>query len=149
VSSSGKPVESLPTPADWPLSRIPGISAADQSSLKKLGIESTQHLLDRCSTAAQKQVLSAHLKIPLRFIHKWVALADLAQIPSVGPEACGLLLHAGIVSVQQLAQGSPQALHRNLCRLQVRSIGQRGSQLSFAQVAEWIRQAQQRTQVDP
>ncbi|MFQ3585351.1 MAG: DUF4332 domain-containing protein [Cyanobacteriota bacterium] len=146
MSSSSQPVEPIPVPVDWPLSRIPGISAADQSALKKVGIESTQHLLDCGSTAAQRQALSTQLKIPLRFIHKWVALADLAQIPSVGPEGCGLLLHAGIVSVEQLAQGSPQALHRNLCRLQVRSLGQRGSQLSFAQVTEWIRQAQQRTQ---
>ncbi|MGQ9837517.1 MAG: DUF4332 domain-containing protein [Cyanobacteriota bacterium] len=143
MSSSSQPVEPCSTPIDWPLSRIPGISAADQSALKKVGIESTQHLLERGSTAAQQQALSTQLKIPLRFIRKWVALANLLQIPSVGPEGCGLLLHAGILSPEQLAQGSPQALHRSLCHLQVRSLGQRGSQPSLAQVAEWIRQAQQ------
>ncbi|MEN9232327.1 MAG: DUF4332 domain-containing protein [Thermostichus sp. DG02_5_bins_236] len=151
MSSSSKPAEPLSRPTNWPLSRIPGISAVDQSCLKKLGIESTQHLLDCCSTATQQQALSSQLKIPLRLIHKWVVLAKLAQLPSVGPESCGLLLHAGILSVQQLAQGSPQTLHRSLCRLQVRSIGQRGNQPSFAEVAEWIRQARLilKTQGDP
>ncbi len=140
---SGEPTLAL---TDWPLSRIPGISAADQAALQQQGIESTQQLLDRCPTLTQQQALSSQLNIPLRFIRKWVALSDLAQLPAVGPEGCGLLLHAGIVSVEQLAQGSPQMLHRTLCRLQVRSTGQRSHSLSFAQVSGWIRQAQLKTQ---
>lgn len=130
----------------WPLSRLPGLSAADQAALQRQGIESTQQLLERCPTLPEQQALSTQLNIPLRFIRKWVALADLAQLPAVGPEGCGLLLHAGIVSVEQLAQGSPQILHRTLCRLQVRSTGQRSDSLSFAQVSGWIRQAQLKTQ---
>ncbi len=140
------PSDSVP---DWPLSQIPGISAADQAALQHQGIESTRQLLERCPTLAQQQALSTQLKIPLRFIRKWVALADLAQLPAVGPEGCGLLLHAGIVSVEQLAQGSPQMLHRTLSLLQVRSTGQRSNSLSFAQVCGWIRQAQLRKQQDP
>ncbi len=143
------PCDSVDSVPDWPLSRLPGISAADQAALQDQGIESTRQLLERCPTLAQQQALSTQLKIPLRFIRKWVALADLAQLPAVGPEGCGLLLHAGIVSVEQLAQGSPQMLHRTLSLLQVRSTGQRSDSLSFAQVCGWIRQAQLRKQRDP
>ncbi|NEO63853.1 MAG: DUF4332 domain-containing protein, partial [Moorea sp. SIO4G2] len=46
-----------------------------------------------------------------QYVNKWVALADLARIPSIGCQYCGLVLHAGICSLTQLAQTPPGLFH--------------------------------------
>ncbi|GBE73470.1 hypothetical protein myaer87_06970 [Microcystis aeruginosa NIES-87] len=52
-------------------------------------------------------------------------MAELASIPAVGCQYCGLLVHAGIASIPQLAQVSIQQLHRQILRFQVANLQRR------------------------
>ena len=67
----------------------------------------------------QRQQLSKQLGTNIKYINKWTALANLARIPGVGCAYCGLLLHAGVSTPQQLSSMTVQRLHPQLTRLQV------------------------------
>lgn len=130
---------------NWRIEALPGLSAEDQARLHAAGIHSTLELLQQATTPAQKQQLAARLQIRLQHVHKWVALADLACIPSVGCQYAGLLLHAGIASAQQLAQTPLQRLHPQLLRLQVAIFQRPDLCPPIETVAIWIQQARSLT----
>ncbi|MEL6911997.1 MAG: DUF4332 domain-containing protein [Cyanobacteria bacterium J06643_13] len=121
---------------------LPGLGASDRNLLNAQGIENTQELLQRTKTQAAKVDLASRLKLHQKHLSKWIALADLARIPSVGTQYCGLLLHAGIISVAQLAQTPFQRLHRQVSRLQVATVRRQDLIPPVTQVKQWVEQAQ-------
>lgn len=126
---------------NWAIAQLPGLSTDDQAQLEKQGIRTTLQLLQRTQTPAQKQALATELQSHLQHVNKWVALANLARIPSVGCNYCGLLLHAGIASPTQLAQTSLPRLHRQILKLQVAILQRQDLCPSLGQVSTWIEQA--------
>lgn len=130
-------------PQNWAIAKLPGLQVADQAQLQAQGICTTFQLLRRTQSAAQVQDLAILLQTPTRYVKKWVALADLARIPSVGCQYCGLLLHVGVISVRQLAQTSASHLIRQLLRLQVSLLQTHEHCPDPGQVAQWIAQAKQ------
>lgn len=127
---------------DWPIAQLPGLSSQDRSLLLECGITTTGQLIENANTPVSRQALANQLQIHTRYINKWVALADLARIPSVGCQYCGLLLHAGVCSVTQLAQISPPRLHQQILRFHVATLQRRDLCPKVEQVALWIQQAQ-------
>ena len=125
----------------WSIALLPGLMLPEQQLLKAQGIENTQELLQRTKTQASKIDLASKLKLHQKHISKWVALADLARIPSVGNQYCGLLLHAGIISVAQLAQTPFARLHRQITRLQVATIRRKDLIPPVEQVKQWAKSA--------
>lgn len=77
----------------WPIEQLPGLSQKEQAQLKSLEITTTQVLLNQTRTQAQKQALANQLNSSVQLIGKWVALADLARVSTVGCDYCGLILH--------------------------------------------------------
>lgn len=132
---------SLPQSIDWSIALLPGLSQEDQAKLNHCGIHTTQQLLKQGSTPAQRQALATRLHLHLQHINKWVALANLARIPAVGCQHCGLLLHAGISSPQQLAQTPLPRLHRQVLKLHVATLQRQDLCPSLGEVAQWIEQA--------
>ncbi len=128
---------------NWAISTIPGLSTADQNQLQSQGIQTTFQLLRCTQTAEQLQSLATQLNTPIRFIKKWVALADLARIPIVGCQYSGLLLHVGVLSVRQLAQMPISKLHSQILRLQVSLLQTKEQCPDLGQVSQWINQAKQ------
>lgn len=128
-------------PCDWPIEQLPGLSDRDRSYLQELGITTTGQLLQKASTLQSKQALANQLKIKSQYVHKWVALADLARIPSVGCQYCGLLLHAGVSSVTQLAQTPASKLHQQILRLQVATMQRRDLCPQVEDIVVWMKQA--------
>jgi Domain of unknown function (DUF4332) len=128
---------------DPPVADLPGLSDTDQTQLVNCGICTVRQLWQQTRTAAQKQKLAGQLQMHVQHVNKWAALADLAQIPTVGCQYCGLLLHAGISSSAQLAQTSLPRLHRQVLKLQVAMMQRQDLCPSLEQVAQWIQQAQQ------
>lgn len=126
---------------DWAIAQLPGLSPQDQTLLLQCGIQTTQQLLRQTQTLTQKQTLASQLQTHLQRINKWVALADLARVPAVGCQYCGLLLHAGISSPSQLAQIPLSRLHRQILKLQVAMMQRQDLCPSLDQVAQWIEQA--------
>lgn len=130
-------------PCDWPIGQLPGLSDRNQLQLEKYGITTTQQLLQAVNTPNRKIELARRLQLHIHHIQKWVALADLARIPSVGCQYPGLLLHAGISSTAQLAQMPIHTLHKQILRLQVATLQRRDLCPAVEEIAKWIQQARQ------
>lgn len=131
----------FPGSSDWEIGQLPGLSDSDRDQCVALGITTTLMLLRCTQTADQKQALAARLQVHPQYVSKWAALADLARIPAVGCQYCGLLLHAGISSPTQLAQTPLPRLHQQLLKLQVATMQRQDLCPTLAQVSGWIQQA--------
>jgi len=129
-------------PADWAIGQLPGLTEQDASRLANLGIQTTRQLWQQAHSSARRHWLSAQLKLHPKYVNKWAALANLAQIPSVGCQYCGLLLHTGISSPSQLAQTPLDRLHRQVLRFYVTNLQRRDLCPSREDLAQWIQQAQ-------
>lgn len=142
MSAKPKAPVGLVQSCDWPIEQLPGLSQQEVSQLKNCGIDTTKSLIEQSQTLQAKVKLANKLQIHLQYVNKWVALADLARIPSVGTQYCGLLLHAGVGSVALLATLPTHRLHRQILRLQVATMQRRDLCPSIEQVQQWIQQAQ-------
>jgi len=135
------PTQSSAVSYSWDIKQLPGLSMADQENLVALNVRTTLDLLQRTKTLLQRQALASQLQLHIQHVNKWAALADLSQIPNVGCQYCGLLLHAGISSPTQLAQTSLPRLHQQLLKLQVAMLQRPDLCPSLEQVRQWIEQA--------
>ena len=128
-------------PQYWSIDRLPGIMQPQVKLLEKNKITDTKMLLQLASTLESKQALANRLQLNQKYINKWVALADLARIPTVGDKYCGILLHAGIVSVAQLSKTPFHRLHRQIVRLQVATLQRKDLSPPVELVKTWVEQA--------
>jgi len=130
---------------NWPIQNLPRLDETVASRLQELGITTTQELLNQTQSNYQKQKIAHYLQQKPQQVSKWVIMADLARVPSVGCQYCGLLLHAGIASIAQLSQMHPQQLHRQVLHLQVSLLKRRDYCPSVGSIQQWIQQAKQLT----
>lgn len=130
---------------NWSLENLPRLDETARSRLQSLGITTTQQLLQKATTAQEKQEIARYLQQQPQQVSKWVIMADLARIPSVGCDYCGLILHAGIGSIAQLSQMHPQKLHRQVLRLQVSLFKRKDYCPPVEVVQKWILEAKQLT----
>ncbi len=126
---------------DWSIEQLPGLSIQEQCKLQELGITTTRKLLEKAKTPQSRQALASQLQVKSQYVEKWVALADLARLPGIGCQYCGLLLHTGIRSVTQLAQTPAHKLHQQILRLQVATMQRRDLCPHVEEVAAWVKQA--------
>ena len=131
----------MPTSENHAIDQLPGLSTTQVAQLNACGIQTTFDLLRQGNSLVQRQQLSKKLSANIKYVNKWVALANLARIPGVGCMHCGLLLHAGVSTPQQLSSMSVQKLHPQLTKLQVQLFRRADLAPSAGQVAEWIAQA--------
>jgi hypothetical protein len=128
-------------PCYWPIENLPGLSSQQSIALKTNGIINTRELLAKTTTPALKQALAGQLQVHRQYLNKWVALADLARLPSVGCQYCGLLLHSGIASPRQLAGIPVHRLHRQILRLQVANFRSKDCCPPLELVRTWTEEA--------
>ncbi|MCY7383285.1 MAG: DUF4332 domain-containing protein [Microcoleus sp. CAN_BIN18] len=126
---------------DWPIAQLPGLSNENQSQLEECGITTTQQLIRMTKTVEAKALLAHQLQVNPQYVNKWVALALLARIPSVGCQYCGLLLHAGVASPAQLAQMPVGRLHEQILRMHVAMMQRNDLTPSVDRVQKWIEEA--------
>jgi hypothetical protein len=126
-----------------PLEQLPGLDNTSLQALVSVGIASVQDLYGQTRSPDQQVALAQQLRLHLNRVRRWTALADLALVPGVDCRWCGLLLHGGIVSRQQLAQQMPAPLHQRLQRLSAQATGDRTLSPDLAQVNRWIAAAQE------
>ncbi len=130
--------QNQPISQNWAIAQLPGIAEEDCTKLRDRQIVTTWQLLQRTKTVAEKRSLAAELHIPERLVSKWVALADLARVPGVDCQYCGMLLHAGIISVAQLTQIPARKLHQQLLRLVVATLQSPDLCPGVEEVSQWI-----------
>jgi hypothetical protein len=124
-----------------PLQALPGLSTEQLQLLHQVGLKTTADLLQAARSPAQLEAIAVQLKIPLRYLQKWVALADLARLPSVGSDYCGLLLHSGVASVAQLAAQAPGRLHPQIRKLHTMTMRRSDLCPTPDQVVQWVQEA--------
>jgi hypothetical protein len=127
--------------SNWLIEELPGLSQDEIDNLKSKGFTNTLALVKQAKTLQEKLILAQKLQVNVQYVNKWVALADLARIPSVGTEYCGLLLHAGIASVIQLTTTPPHRLHKQILRLQVATLQRRDLCPAVELVQQWVQDA--------
>jgi hypothetical protein len=127
---------------NFSIEQLPGLNRENGQKLIAAGIQTTHQLLRCTHTQHQQQQLANQLHIHTQHIQKWAALANLSQVPSVGCQYCGLLLHAGIATPQQLAIASLPRLHRQVLKLHIATMHTKQHCPSLEQVSTWIQDAQ-------
>jgi Domain of unknown function (DUF4332) len=132
--------------SSWLIEHLPGLTSQDCQKLQGHGIKTTGQLLQQAHTPSGSAALAAHLAVPPKYVMKWAAMADLASIPAVGCQYCGLLLHSGIASSQHLAQIPLGQLHQRILRFQVATLQRRDLCPDLGTLTTWITQAQKLTQ---
>ena len=125
----------------YSIDRLPGIARSHLELLRQNHITDTKILLKIANTPESKQKLATKLQLNQKYINKWVALADLSRLPSVGDKYCGLLLHASIISVGQLSQTPFHRLHQQIVRLQVATLQRKDLSPPVDLVRKWVEEA--------
>ncbi|OYQ66829.1 hypothetical protein B9G53_03030 [Pseudanabaena sp. SR411] len=129
---------------NFPIDQLPALSTEDCQKLKDHAITNTCTLLQKAGrNKAQKEELAIALGVRFQLLTKWIAFADLARIPAVGCQHCGVIVHSGIVSVEQLAQTPLDKLHKQIMRLQVQNFNRADLCPDIGEMSIWIKQAQQ------
>jgi predicted flap endonuclease-1-like 5' DNA nuclease len=124
---------------NWLIIDLPGLDPNLGRDLDEVGLTETRQLVELSN--AQQIALATSLGHHPRHIQKVVAMASLAQLSSVGCDYCGLLLHAGIASVAQLALTPVSQLHRSVLRLHVAVLQRNDLTPTVDRVQRWVTQA--------
>jgi predicted flap endonuclease-1-like 5' DNA nuclease len=124
----------------YKLEEVTAIGSRHGSRLAKESITSTEDLLRKCGTAADRELLSKRTGIASQTLLKWARLADLMRIAGVGPQFAELLEASGVDTVGQLS-------NRNATTL-ADKMGEINSQIKVAEasplptiVEGWVAQA--------
>jgi hypothetical protein len=129
---------------NFPIEKLTGLSAEDCQKLKDHGIQTTRGLLKKAGfKRSEKEAFAIAIGVRLQLLTKWLAFADLARIPAVGLQHCGIIVHSGIVSLEQLSQTPIDKLHKQILRLQVQQFRRADLCPDIAEMAIWVKQAQQ------
>ena len=83
---------------------IEGIGAATARKLKKVGIGSTEKLLDMCCEPQGRERIAREARIDERKLLRLVNHADLMRVKGVGGEFAELLEASGVDSIPELAR---------------------------------------------
>ncbi len=125
------------------LEDLPGFPSKLLRVLNEAGIHTTAELLQAAPNLPSQRQLARSLNLRDQEISKWAAMADLARVPGVGTQYCGVLLHSGIGSLQQLAQADAGRVHRHILRFQVSLLQRKDRCPALADVLHWIQLAKQ------
>ena len=98
----------------YPLSQIEGMTTFAASKLKKLGIRTTEALLEAARTVKGRKELSAKTGISEQQLLEWANICDYMRIPGMGKAKTGLLRAAGVTTVRELALRNPARLAQNM-----------------------------------
>ena len=98
----------------YPLTQIEGMTAFAASKLKKLGIRTTDALLEAAHTAKGRRDLSAKSGISEQQLLEWANICDYMRIPGMGRAKTGLLRAAGVTTVRELALRNPSRLAESM-----------------------------------
>jgi hypothetical protein len=139
--TSRSPQTSMFSSANWSIAELPGLSTDTIALLTSNGVQTTFDLLKLGNTQEKRILFAKELHIHVQHVNKWCALANLARIPSVGCQYCGLLLHAGIASPAQLITTPIARLHRHILRLHVAMMQRKDLCPTVDQIDRWVQQA--------
>lgn len=99
------------------IGKLHGVHPELEAKLKARGIKNSEELLRECRLRGGVEALADYLGADPNTIKQLVYRADLARIRGIGEAYTGLLEAAGIRSVQDLADRSPEDLRSQFTRI--------------------------------
>lgn len=119
---------------------IKGIDPTAEQKLHALGIVTTEQLLARTKTPAERRALAKDLGVEPGQLTEWINRADLVALKGVGREMANLLEEAGVDSLKELKHRNAENLHTHLKEINdEKKITHHAP--SLAQVEAWIGEA--------
>jgi predicted flap endonuclease-1-like 5' DNA nuclease len=124
----------------YPIADIEGIGPEEALALKRLGIRTTEGLLEAAKSPKGRKQLAAKTGIDEKRLLKWANAADRMRIKGIGDGYAELIRAAGVDTVRELK-------HRNAKRLTeaMRNANAKRKLVNFLPsekaVARWIEQA--------
>lgn len=102
-----KRLDTTPVPMGQVLDvyELEGVRRSDARKLRAVGVRHTGQLL-----AYNADRLTRETEIDAAKIETWQAMADLVRIDGIGPQFAALLVRAGVLSVERLADETPETL---------------------------------------
>jgi predicted flap endonuclease-1-like 5' DNA nuclease len=94
----------------YPITDIDGIGPDEAAALKRVGIRTTEGLLEAASSPKGRKQLAAKTGIEGKHLLRWANTADRMRIKGVGKDYAELIRAAGVDTVRDLK-------HRNAARL--------------------------------
>lgn len=88
-------------PMSYPIEDIEGIGPAYAEKLGGADITNTEHLLDKCGSAAGRKTIEEATGITAKLLLKWANHADLMRIKGIGGEYAELLEASGVDTVKE------------------------------------------------
>lgn len=122
------------------LKMIEGIGEAYFQKLAEAGLTTTESLLARGATKKGREEIAVQSGISEKLILAWVNHCDLYRLDGAGEEYIDLLEAAGVDSVPELAQRSPENLHKRLEEVNAQQNRVRNLP-NLNQVSKWVEQA--------
>ena len=98
----------------YPLIKLEGMTAVSASKLKRLGIRTTDALLEAARTVKGRKALAAKTGISEQQLLEWANVSDYMRIPGMGKAKVGLVRAAGATTVRELAHRNPARLAQNM-----------------------------------
>ncbi|MFC7399652.1 DUF4332 domain-containing protein [Chelatococcus sp. GCM10030263] len=96
--------------ASYPIISIEGVGTLMAEKLMKVGIKTTDELLERGKDPKGRKELAATTGIEESRVLKWANMADLMRVRGVGEEYSELLEAAGVDTVNELKHRNPANL---------------------------------------
>ena len=119
---------------------IEGIGTKYLEKLIEIDIETTEDLLEKCSTKKGRMNAAESTRISESLILEWVNMADLFRIRGVAEEFSDLLEESGADTVVELAMRNPENLYAKM--VEVNEMKNLVNRLpSQRQVSDWVEQA--------
>ena len=98
----------------YALIELEGMTAVSASKLKRLGIRTTDALLEAARTVKGRKALAAKTGISEQQLLDWANVSDYMRIPGMGRAKVGLVRAAGVTTVRELALRNPARLAQNM-----------------------------------
>src|SRR6516225_33788 len=98
----------------YPLIKLEGMTAVSASKLKRLGIRTTDALLEAARTVKGRKMLAARTGISEQQLLEWANVSDYMRIPGMGRAKVGLVRAAGVTTVRELAYRNPARLAQSM-----------------------------------
>ena len=86
----------------YPISHIDGIGSEEAATLKRVGIRTTEGLLEAAKSPKGRKELAAKTEIDEKRLLKWANAADRMRIKGVGDGYSELIRAAGVDTIREL-----------------------------------------------
>ncbi len=100
--------------ANYKIEDVEGIGPVMGEKLRKVGIKTTDALLEAVKTPKARKELAEKSGISDKHILDFANMVDLFRIPGVGPQYAELLEKSGVDTVKELAQRVPANLVKKM-----------------------------------